>query len=176
MAPRKKKSKSESTATAAPAAWSLLVRLAISEFFSCSNAVYWMIGFMTRTRAGPSPRQKALTKHIRSSLIKILMTEPYPSPSLARMLWTVSKNPSFLTTTGWFVAFPNVRTACEVWITQTGLLMMVVAEPACLMWDFVFFFSQQSCSPAISPASIDSKVLRPLPPVLERRIDSLERS
>ena len=46
---------------------------------------------------------------------------------------------------------------------------------------FVRFYSQQEIkrlSPAISPASIDSKVLSPLPPspVLERRIVSLERS
>lgn len=138
MAPRRKKSRSDSTATAvaAPAAWSLLVRLVISEFFSCSNAVYWMIGLMTRTKAGPSPRQNALTNILKLRSFIELFMKPYPSPSLARMLWTVSKNPSFLTTTGWSAVFPKVRTAWDVWITQIGLLMMVVADPVCIMWDF----------------------------------------
>jgi len=61
-APSKKKSISVrvATAVAAPAARSLFVRLDIRKFFNCSNAVYWMIGLMTRTNAGPIPLQKAL--------------------------------------------------------------------------------------------------------------------
>lgn len=62
-APRRKKSQSLKVATAAaavPAARNLLVRRAIKKFLSCSKAVYWMIGLITRMRAGPIPRQRAL--------------------------------------------------------------------------------------------------------------------
>jgi len=52
------------------------------------------------------------------------------------MLCTVSRNPSFFITAGWPGSVPIVLTACDVCTTHTGLLMIVVAEPAYLnQWE-----------------------------------------
>ena len=62
-APRRKKSQSVRTATAAEAPLSARrwrVRRAMRMFLSCSKTVYWMTGLMTSMRAGPMPRQRAL--------------------------------------------------------------------------------------------------------------------
>ena len=66
---------------------------------------------MTRTNAGPMPRQNA------------------EAPSLAKMHLTVSVKPSFLEAVGDCDESWSVRTAWEVWMTHIGLLMIVVAEP-----------------------------------------------
>jgi hypothetical protein len=112
-APRRKKSQSDkmATAVAIPAARNLLVLLAIRKFFNCSNTVYCITGLMTRTNAGPMPRQNA------------------EAPSLAKMHLTVSVKPSFLVAVGECDGSWSVRTAWEVWMTHIGLLMIVVAEP-----------------------------------------------
>ena len=111
-APRRKKSQSDkmATAVAIPAARNLLVLLAIRIFFNCSNTVYCITGLMTRTNAGPMPRQSA------------------EAPSLAKMHLTVSAKPS-LVAVGECDESWSVRTAWEVWMTHIGLLMIVVAEP-----------------------------------------------
>jgi hypothetical protein len=118
-APRRKKSQSVSTATAVarPAALNRAALRVIKTFFSCSKTVYCRTGLITRIKAGPIPRQKAL------------------APSLARIFRTVSMKLSFLMITfasdgdAFGDSCSKVRTACEVWMTQMGLLMMVVADP-----------------------------------------------
>lgn len=138
IAPNQKKSMSDSTATAATApavALSLTVRFFIKTFFSCSNTVYcelWFktntshspvlhtcrMGFITRTSAGPKPRQNA------------------PTPSLRKMNLTVSIMLSLrgsgvlMCADGFARSEGNVCVACVTCVTHIGFEMTVVAVPA----------------------------------------------
>jgi hypothetical protein len=68
-----------------------------------------------------------------------------------------------------------VLTACDVCTTHTGLLMIVVAEPAYIIQRNLETRKRRN-GPAIKPVNMDSRVLSAFPPLLERRIVSLERS
>ena len=110
MAPSKKKSKSVSSLLTRPA----IRRRRTSAFLSCSKTVYWITGFTTRTRAGPRPRKNA------------------KGPPVCRRCAAVAKRPRRLCGTA-DVSSETASiplTVCDVWITQTGLEMTVVAEPA----------------------------------------------
>src|SRR5882762_5466362 len=119
-----KKSQSERTATVLPrpVALSFTVFFLMRIFFNCSKMVYCKTGLMTRTSAGPTPRQNA------------------PTPPLARIFWMVSINPSFFTTTfecrGSSDDTFSVRTACEVCTTHIGFEMIVVADPSRITFSF----------------------------------------
>lgn len=110
-APSTKKSKSaRRAAPGPPRAW----RRRTSAFFSCSNTVYCSTGFTTSTSAGPIPRQNAA------------------SPPVCKMCAIVSAKPRFFAGALPGAGRPGamVCVACEVWMTQMGLLMIVVADPS----------------------------------------------
>ena len=109
MAPSKKKSKSVSSLFTRPA----IRRRRTSAFLSCSKTVYCITGFTTRIRAGPRPRKNA------------------KGPPVRRSRAAVSKRPRRLCErAGDSSETPSIPlTVCEVWITQTGLEITVVAVP-----------------------------------------------
>lgn len=94
-------------------------RLLSTIVFNCSNAVYWIIGLMTRISPGITPLQSA------------------PSPSVRIISRRMERNPLF-PGTGFFTPFPfdstfsstSSRIVSRVFTTQIGFVRSTVALPA----------------------------------------------
>lgn len=124
-APRRKKSKSVRVATVffIPEARNFNVRDVINAFFSCSKTVYCSTGLITRISAGPIPLQNALRPPVLriwlivSIMLSFLMGDAAGLPLVEEAVGLSSEGMEC--------------TVCDVWITQIGLLIIVVAEPNC---------------------------------------------
>lgn len=110
MAPSKKKSKSVSSLFTRPA----MRRRRTSAFLSCSKTVNCITGFTTRISAGRRPRKNADGPSVRKSCAAVAKTPRRFGGSAGVSSETAS--------------IP--LTVCAVCITQTGLEMTVVTEPA----------------------------------------------